>query len=111
MAASTTTAAWSFTANGPPRSVLSLSPVTLPPFPPVPTPEEEYILVATSFAALNPGDLFTMHLIPSFARCAGPTVPGLDLVGTVEAVHTPSTRGDPSSPTHAARFAKGDRVV
>ncbi|KAB5513609.1 hypothetical protein GE09DRAFT_1295036 [Coniochaeta sp. 2T2.1] len=100
---SATTPAWSFTTNGPPRAVLSRSRIPAPPFPPLPHPTEEYILVSVSRAALNPGDLFTTHLVPSFMRSAGATVPGLDLVGTVADVFCP--------PEMTARFAKGDEVV
>lgn len=96
-----TTKAWSFTTNGPPRTVLTLTPVPIP-FPPVPPPAEEYIQIRTSYTALNPGDLFTTSLIPALARKT-PTVPGLDLVGTVLQVHAP--------PTSIPRFKPGDRIV
>ncbi|KAK4451950.1 putative dehydrogenase, partial [Podospora aff. communis PSN243] len=109
----TTTKAWTHSARGPLRSVLSLNPShPLPPFPP-PDQSQEWLLLRVAYAALNPGDIIGITLMPALIR-SGPArtaaVPGFDLTGVVEDVWTPSSSQDQHAPTQS-RFQKGDRVI
>lgn len=113
----TTTKAWTYSARGLPRSALSLTPShPLPPFPPSPTPSEEWLLIHISYAALNPGEVINMALVPTLMRSAPArtaTVPGADFTGVVLDVWTP-TSSSPSTPTPdtvESRFQKNDPVI
>ncbi|WYZ38539.1 hypothetical protein EsH8_III_000453 [Colletotrichum jinshuiense] len=132
-----TSRAWTFTARGNPRSVLSLASRPAPTLPPAPSllakvkpmPEAEdgndWLLVKSAYAALNPGSYLSMAMLPGVAR-AKTAVPELDLSGTVEDVWSPGSESGPelaagtttttTTPTTAAlkrasRFSKGDRVA
>ncbi|KAH7368836.1 zinc alcohol dehydrogenase [Plectosphaerella cucumerina] len=109
MAPPSTSRAWTFTSRGPPADVLFLDPArktpTLPPALPLPKDApnpEEWILVRTAYAALNPGGLFHVALLPAFAR-AKTAVPELDLSGVVVDRWAPDGTG--------ARFKVGDRIA
>lgn len=104
----TSSQAWVFSDRGLPADVLSLTTQPTPTLPPpvplpsdVPTPEE-WLLIKTHFAGLNPGAIFQMVLVPPFIRSAT-CVPEMDLSGTVADVWHP----DGASP----RFARGDKVA
>ena len=71
------------TARGAPSKVLTLSSIPTPPTPLAQT----HVLVKVSHAALNPGEVFAMKLLPRFAR-GSPTIAALDFTGTVIAVGT-----------------------
>ncbi|GKT40966.1 zinc-type alcohol dehydrogenase-like protein [Colletotrichum spaethianum] len=117
-----TSRAWTFTARGSPRSVLSLTPrpaPTLPPAPsllakakPVPNAEDgnEWLLVKVAYAALNPGGHFYVSMIPGFAR-AKTAVPEMDLSGTVTDVWGPGSEPGsaprPNEPATTSRTTKG----
>ncbi|KDN65826.1 hypothetical protein CSUB01_05009 [Colletotrichum sublineola] len=97
-----TSRAWTFTARGSPRSVLSLASrptPALPPAPsllakarPVPHAEDgnEWLRIKVAYAALNPGGQLYISLIPGFAR-ANAAVPEMDLSGTVTDVWGPGS--------------------
>lgn len=121
--------AWEFASRGAPADILSLNQArprpTLPPALPLPraapTPEEEWILVRVSRAALNPGSFFHMRLVPASLR-ASTAVPEMDLAGSVVDVWapTPPPSAAPVSATEqtggsgvvvGGGFQKGDRVV
>ncbi|KAK1599408.1 uncharacterized protein LY79DRAFT_665094 [Colletotrichum navitas] len=101
-----TSRAWTFTARGSPRSVLSLAPrptPTLPPAPsllakarPVPHAQDgdEWLRVKVAYAALNHGGQFYISLIPRFAR-ASTAVPEMDLSGTITEVWIPGSASAP----------------
>ncbi|KAK1979315.1 hypothetical protein LZ30DRAFT_597210 [Colletotrichum cereale] len=109
-----TSRAWTFSARGSPRAVLSLAPrppPALPPAPPLlakakPVPHaqdgSQWLRVKVAYAALNPGGQFYISLVPAFAR-AKTAVPEMDLSGTVTDVWGPGREGQ--------RFARGDRVA
>ncbi|KAH6691430.1 chaperonin 10-like protein [Plectosphaerella plurivora] len=108
MAPPPTSRAWTFTSRGPPAAVLTLDPArptpTLPPSLPLPKDApnpEEWILVRTAYAALNPGGLFHVSLLPAFARASTAT-PELDMSGVVV---------DTWAPTDEKRFKVGDQVA
>ncbi|KAK1995890.1 NAD(P)-binding protein [Colletotrichum falcatum] len=115
-----TSRAWTFTARGSPRSVLSLAPLPAPALPPPPAllararpvphaqDGNEWISVKVSYAALNPGGQFYVSLIPAFAR-ASTAVPEMDLSGAVTDVWGPGSASDAESKGH--RFAKGHRIA
>ncbi|KAK6220051.1 zinc alcohol dehydrogenase [Colletotrichum tabaci] len=123
-----TSRAWTFTARGSPRSVLSLVSLPAPTLPPAssllakakPVPDAddgyEWLLVKVAYAALNPGSRLYITMLPAVAR-AKTAVPELDLSGTVADVWGPGTGpGSASGPnsamtTHNSRFAKGDRIA
>ncbi|KAI8155277.1 Zinc-type alcohol dehydrogenase-like protein [Colletotrichum sp. SAR 10_65] len=107
-----TSRAWTFTARGAPRSVLSLTPRPVPTLPPAAAviskskDSNEWLLIKVAYAALNPGGHFYVSMIPAAAR-AKTAVPEMDLSGVVADVWTPSA----SSSAAKARFRKGDRVA
>ncbi|KAE9572757.1 Zinc-type alcohol dehydrogenase-like protein [Colletotrichum fructicola] len=107
-----TSRAWTFTARGAPRSVLSLTPRPVPTLPPAAAvvskskDSSEWLLIKVAYAALNPGGHFFMSMIPAAARTKT-AVPEMDLSGVVADVWTPSA----SSSAAKARFRKGDRVA
>ncbi|KJK78064.1 hypothetical protein H634G_06647 [Metarhizium anisopliae BRIP 53293] len=101
---------WTFTARGPPSSVLAFTSGPAPTLPPrlplprdSPTPEE-WILVKVAFAGLNVGAIFQMTLIPALLR-ADTCTPEMDLSGTVTDVW------HPDADAAGSRFARGDKVV
>ncbi|KAK2060588.1 hypothetical protein LY76DRAFT_644594 [Colletotrichum caudatum] len=89
-----TSRAWTFTARGSPRSVLSLAPRPTPALPPPPfllakakplphaQDANEWLRVKVAYAVLNPGGQFYVSLITAFAR-TNTAVPEMDLSGTV----------------------------
>ncbi|KAK0719633.1 hypothetical protein B0H67DRAFT_484476 [Lasiosphaeris hirsuta] len=108
----TTTKAWTYSkAKGLPRQVLTLT-TTHPvaPFPPLLAAEanQDWLLLRVSYAALNPGDVVTMSVLPSFLR-SGPAktacVPTMDVSATV--VDFWAAPGSQPGRT----FAAGDSVV
>jgi reticulon-4-interacting protein 1, mitochondrial len=108
-----TSQAWTFTNRGKPAEVLTLTerpnPTAEPSLPlpkDVPQPEE-WISVKVAYAALSPGGLFHIGLMPAFAR-AKVAVPEMDLSGTVVDVWTPSAT---SGLAASAKFAKGDKIM
>ncbi|KAK3326617.1 hypothetical protein B0H66DRAFT_166232 [Apodospora peruviana] len=107
-----TTKAWIYTQAGLPRKTLTLTTnLPYPVFPPVlpSNPEEEWLLVRVSYAALNPGEVIVMNLLPTFLRstASAQKVPGYDLVGTVLDVWSPPS----TSPESVRLFKKDDLVV
>ncbi|KAK2778177.1 zinc alcohol dehydrogenase [Colletotrichum kahawae] len=107
-----TSRAWTLTARGAPRSVLSLTSRPVPTLPPAAAvvskskDSSEWLLIKVSYAALNPGGHFFVSMLPAAAR-AKTAVPEMDLGGVVADVWTPSS----SSSASVARFRKGDRVA
>ncbi|KPM37116.1 hypothetical protein AK830_g9448 [Neonectria ditissima] len=106
---SSSSKAWVFSQRGLPWEVLTLATRPTPTLPPplplprdVPSPEE-WLLIKTSFAGLNPGAIFQMTLVPPMLRARTGNVPEMDLSGTVVDVWHP----DAATP----RFAKGDKVA
>ncbi|KAF6845065.1 hypothetical protein CMUS01_00454 [Colletotrichum musicola] len=110
-----TSRAWTFTARGSPRSVLSLTSRPAPTLPPAqsvltkgkakaPGDDNEWLLVKVAYAALNPAGQLYVGMIPAAAR-AKTAVPELDLSGTVADVWRPGPGAG------GARFVKGDRVA
>ena len=86
--------AWTFTARGTPRNVLSLNLA----YPVPPPPAGSNLLVRVSHVALNPGSHFLMNLIPSIiGRTA---IPELDFSGHVQLA-------GPAAPSH---FAPGTAI-
>ncbi|KAL2131050.1 hypothetical protein VTI74DRAFT_5613 [Chaetomium olivicolor] len=119
----TTTKAWTFRRRGPYRQTLSLTTShPLPAFPPrLPksggAPSEEWLLLRVSHAALNPGDLVALSVMPFAIRTHRKTqpaaVPGMDLTASVVDVWRAAAADDGhEQETRAAgRFARGDEVV
>ncbi|KAH8888976.1 NAD(P)-binding protein [Thozetella sp. PMI_491] len=94
MAVPSTMRAWTFSAAGPPSSVLAFRTS----FPPPSSPANSQLLVQISHAALSSAGLNLMHTVPSpFRRNA---IPEIDFSGRVVAV-------GPSAP---AKFAPGTPV-
>ena len=111
--AATTTKAWTYSRGGLPREALSLTHShSVPAFPP-PGCTEPWLLLAVSHAALNPGDVVTMAVLPAaLVRPSGPArtaaVPGYDLTATVLEACYPDTE----TGTDARRvFSAGDDIV
>lgn len=103
-------AQWTQTTRGLPWDVLTLTTGAVPTLPPpVPLPKdaaqpEEWLLIDVAFAALNPGAIWQMVLLPDRMRAAN-NVPEMDLSGTVVDVwHLDETAKE------GARFAVGDKV-
>ncbi|KLT43718.1 zinc alcohol dehydrogenase [Cutaneotrichosporon oleaginosum] len=115
-----TSRAWTITARGLPPNVLQLvdrPTPTLPPHPlPADVPEpEEWILVRTAYAALNPGAIFQMTLLPQRFRKALFNVPEMDMSGVVVDVWHPdrphaAEGATPVGPAAPPRFARGEGV-
>ena len=67
-----TTKAWTFSHGGLPRAGLSLTTShPVPPFPPAIDPsaaDEEWLLISVSHAALNPGEVVFMAVMPTLVR-------------------------------------------
>ncbi|EHK42335.1 Hypothetical protein TRIATDRAFT_161185 [Trichoderma atroviride IMI 206040] len=106
-----TSRAWTFSHRGSPTDVLSLtSSHPIPTFPPSlnPSEQQEWILIKVSFAALNPGAIFQMALIPTFLRNKT-CIPEMDLSGTVHDVWHPHATIE--SNTTSTRFRKGDKII
>lgn len=108
-----TARAWTFSRRGSPTDILSLtSSHPIPTFPPALNPSEqqqEWILIKVSFAALNPGAIFQMSLIPTFLRNET-CIPEMDLSGTVHDVWHPHATIE-SNTTTSTRFRKGDKII
>ncbi|KAM7186960.1 zinc-type alcohol dehydrogenase-like protein [Rhypophila sp. PSN 637] len=125
--------AWTYTKGGLPRDCLHLTTNhPYPEFPPLsqqapgsgnesPKEQEEWLLVKVTYAALNPGEVILMSLLPplmslTFSKSAGvPQVPGYDLTGTV-LDSSPSSEADSSSRAGgdegaSSKFKKGCQVV
>ncbi|KAM0477428.1 hypothetical protein ACHAPX_005740 [Trichoderma viride] len=105
----TTSRAWTFSHRGSPTDILSLSSHPIPTFPPPLQTSEEWILIKISFAALNPGALFQMALIPTFLRNKT-CIPEMDLSGTVQDVWHPHAVESESNTT-STRFRRGDKII
>ncbi|KAM7218908.1 Reticulon-4-interacting protein 1-like [Rhypophila decipiens] len=129
--------AWTYTKGGLPRDCLHLT--THHPYPEFPPPsqqspgagnkspkeQEKWLLVKVTYAALNPGEVLLMNLLPplmslTFSKSAGvPQVPGYDLTGTVldsspsseEADPSSSRAGDDDEGARSNKFKKGCKVV
>ncbi|KAF9874868.1 hypothetical protein CkaCkLH20_07562 [Colletotrichum karsti] len=110
-----TSRAWTFTARGAPRSVLSLTSQPLPTLPPSraqlakakPNDGDEWLAIKVAYAGLNPGGHFYLTLIPAAAR-AKTAVPDMDLSGVVTDVWS---GGSSSAAERQRRFVRGDRVA
>lgn len=130
--------AWTFTSRGAPSEILKYSAThPAPPWPPSPAyfkaagkgkparaaEQEQWLLVRTSHAALNPGDRFTLRMLPRFMRAAT-QVPGTDLAGDVVDVwgssegapgDAPAADGEPAQSAAVRRsrrpFRAGDRII
>lgn len=137
--------AWSFASRGAPSAVLGQSDShPAPPWPPSAAyvkaaslkgssrQQQQWLLVRVTHAALNPGDRFTLRMLPRWMRGADRQVPALDLAGvvldvwsnpplptTTTAAATPAQDGaetvDGAAGGDAATtrppFSKGDRVL
>ncbi|KAK0619745.1 hypothetical protein B0T14DRAFT_554897 [Immersiella caudata] len=108
-------AAWAHSARGLPRTVLTLNPShPVPPFPPTSPADQsqEWLLLRVAYAAIHPGDVIGMALMPAIVR-SGPArtaaVPGYDITAVVEDVWTPSTSSQDE--VVQPRFQKGDKVI
>ncbi|KAK3328290.1 hypothetical protein B0T19DRAFT_186331 [Cercophora scortea] len=115
-----TTKAWSYTKGGFPRQALKLTTThPLPVFPPNDTAaaNEEWLLVRVSYAALNPGDILVMNVLPAALRKTKTMVPGYDIVGTVLDVWTPPSSTQAATTTTSStanpppRFSVGDSII
>lgn len=106
-----TSRAWTFSHRGSPTDILSLtSSHPIPTFPPPSEQQQEWILIKVSFAALNPGAIFQMSLIPTFLRNKT-CIPEMDLSGTVHDVWHPHATIESESNTTSTRFRKGDKII
>ncbi|KAL7893814.1 hypothetical protein HDV63DRAFT_101992 [Trichoderma sp. SZMC 28014] len=108
----TTSRAWTFSHRGSPTNILSLTTShPIPTFPPSSSKEQEqeWILIKVSFAALNPGAIFQMSLIPAPLRNKT-CIPEMDLSGTVQDVWHPHAVESESNTT-STRFRKGDKII
>ncbi|KAK4210807.1 hypothetical protein QBC37DRAFT_428147 [Rhypophila decipiens] len=129
--------AWTYTKGGLPRNCLHLT--TDHPYPEFPPPSqqapgsgnespkepEEWLLVKVTYAALNPGEVLLMNLLPplmslAFSKSAGvPQVPVYDLTGTVldsspsseEADSSSRASDDDEGASSSSKFKKGSKVV
>jgi len=69
-----TTKAWTYSSRGAPRAVLTLNQShPVPPFPPTLPADQssEWLLLRVAYAALNPGDVLGMAVMPVMVR-SGP---------------------------------------
>ncbi|KAM0461393.1 hypothetical protein ACHAPV_004097 [Trichoderma viride] len=111
-----TSRAWTFSHRGSPTDILSLT--SSHPIPTFPSPlkiseQEEWILIKVSFAALNPGAIFQMSLIPALLRNKT-CVPEMDLSGTVQDVWHPHATIESNTTTITTTstcFRKGDKII
>ncbi|KAM7206537.1 putative quinone-oxidoreductase, chloroplastic [Naviculisporaceae sp. PSN 640] len=113
--------AWTYTKGGLPHQALKLTTDhPLPEFPPKTNPStvnEEWLLVRVKYAALNPGDVLVMDLLPTilsatFSSSAGvPQVLGYDLTGEVIDVSPSTTSSENENQGPEGGFKKGSKII